>query len=55
MFEMAKDLTARYASGAQLEHDAAEALRSQAEKRVAIRFEPRRVATWDHGKLGGRY
>jgi PPOX class probable F420-dependent enzyme len=54
-FQMALELTSRYAGGAQVEGDAAEALRSQARKRVAIRFEPRRVATWDHRKLCGTY
>ena len=52
VFELAKELTSRYADGAQVEGDAAEALKSQARKRVAIRFEARRVATWDHRKLG---
>jgi PPOX class probable F420-dependent enzyme len=55
VFELAKDLTSRYAEGAQVDEVAAKALRAQAQKRVAIRFEPRRVATWDHRKLGGRY
>src|SRR5436190_17032573 len=55
VFELAKDLTSRYAGGAQVDETAAEALRAQAQKRVAIRFEPRRVATWDHRKLAGRY
>ena len=55
VFELAKELTARYADGAQVDDAQAEALRAQARKRVAIRFEPKRVATWDHGKLGGRY
>jgi PPOX class probable F420-dependent enzyme len=55
VFELAKDLTSRYAGGAQVDEVAAEALRAQAQKRVAIRFEARRVATWDHRKLGGRY
>ena len=55
VFELAIDLTSRYADGAQVEGDAAEALRSQARKRVAIRFEARRVASWDHRKLGGTY
>jgi PPOX class probable F420-dependent enzyme len=55
VFELAKALTSRYADGAQVEGDAAEALHKQAQKRVAIRFEPRRVATWDHRKLGGTY
>jgi PPOX class probable F420-dependent enzyme len=55
VFELARDLTRRYAGGAQVDETQAEALRTQARKRVAIRFEPRRVATWDHRKLGGRY
>jgi PPOX class probable F420-dependent enzyme len=55
VFELAKDLTSRYAGGAEVGEEAAEALKGQARKRVAIRFEPRRVATWDHRKLGGRY
>jgi PPOX class probable F420-dependent enzyme len=55
VFEMAKNLTARYAGGAQVDEAAAEALRAQALKRVAIQFGARRVATWDHRKLGGTY
>ena len=55
VFEMAKELASRYAGGAQVDDAAAEALKAQARKRVAIRFEPTRVATWDHRKLGGRY
>jgi PPOX class probable F420-dependent enzyme len=55
VYEVAKELTLRYAEGASIEGDAAEALKAQARKRVAIRFEPRRVATWDHRKLGGTY
>lgn len=55
VFELAKELTARYADGAQVDEAAAGALRAQAKKRVAIRFQARRVATWDHLKLGGRY
>jgi PPOX class probable F420-dependent enzyme len=55
VFEVAKELTARYSGGAELEGDAAEALRSQARKRVAVRFKAVRTATWDHRKLGGSY
>jgi PPOX class probable F420-dependent enzyme len=55
VFELAMDLTSRYADGARVSGDAAEALRNQARKRVAIRFEARRVASWDHRKLGGTY
>jgi PPOX class probable F420-dependent enzyme len=55
VFELAKELTVRYADGADVDEAAAEALRAQARKRVAIHFQPQRVATWDHRKLGGRY
>ncbi|MEO8091135.1 MAG: pyridoxamine 5'-phosphate oxidase family protein [bacterium] len=56
VFEFAKELTVRYAEGIDsVEGDAAEALRAQAPKRVAISFEPVRVASWDHSKLGGTY
>ncbi len=56
VFEFAKALTVRYAEGIDsVEGDAAEALRAQAPKRVAIEFEPVRTATWDHRKLGGTY
>ncbi len=55
VFELALELTSRYADGAQVSGDAAEALKGQAQKRVAIRFQARRVATWDHRKLGGTY
>jgi PPOX class probable F420-dependent enzyme len=51
-----KQLTVRYSEGIEsVEGDAAEALEAQAAKRVAIHFHPRRTATWDHRKLGGRY
>ncbi len=56
VFEFGKELTIRYAEGIDsIEGDAAEAMQAQAAKRVAIRFVPRRVATWDHRKLGGTY
>jgi PPOX class probable F420-dependent enzyme len=52
----AKDLTARYSEGIDsVEGDAAAALQAQAPKRVAIHFRPKRIATWDHRKLGGTY
>src|SRR5687767_661666 len=54
--EFGKELTVRYSEGIEsVEGDAAAALESQASKRVAIEFEPRRVASWDHSKLGGTY
>jgi PPOX class probable F420-dependent enzyme len=55
VFDLAKELTARYAGGAQVDDAQAEALRTQAKKRVAVRFKPKRVATWDHRKLGSHY
>jgi PPOX class probable F420-dependent enzyme len=52
----AEELTLRYAEGiSTIEGDAKAALEAQAPKRVAIRFEPVRVASWDHRKLGGTY
>ena len=54
--EFGAELTVRYAEGIEsVEGEAAAALRAQAAKRVAIRFEPIRIATWDHRKLGGTY
>jgi PPOX class probable F420-dependent enzyme len=51
-----KELTVAYSEGIEsIEGDAAAALQAQAAKRVAIRFEAKRVATWDHRKLGGTY
>jgi len=56
VFEFGKNLTIRYSEGiSSVEGDAAEAMKAQAAKRVAIHFEPTRLATWDHGKLGGTY
>jgi PPOX class probable F420-dependent enzyme len=56
VFEFARELTVRYAEGiGSVEGDAAEALKAQAPKRVAIHFKPVRTATWDHRKLGGTY
>jgi PPOX class probable F420-dependent enzyme len=56
VLDFAKELTVRYSEGIEsVEGDAAKALEAQAPKRVAIRFAPKRVASWDHGKLGGTY
>ena len=56
VYPLAEQLTLRYAEGLQsVEGDAKAALEAQARKRVAIRFVPRRTATWDHRKLGGAY
>ena len=54
--EFATELTIRYSEGIEsVEGDAATGLRAQAPKRVAIHFRPQRIASWDHGKLGGTY
>ncbi len=56
VFDFGRELAVRYAEGIEtIEGDAAAALRAQATKRVAIRFAPIRVASWDHRKLGGGY
>jgi PPOX class probable F420-dependent enzyme len=54
--DFAKELTVRYSEGIEsVEGDAAAGLLAQAPKRVAIHFHPKRVASWDHSKLGGTY
>jgi PPOX class probable F420-dependent enzyme len=56
VFALARELTMRYSGDASsIGEAAAEALKAQARKRVAIRFEPTRIATWDHRKLGGAH
>jgi PPOX class probable F420-dependent enzyme len=56
VYEFARELTIRYSGiDASVDPDAAAALRAQVRKRVAVRFVPRRIATWDHRKLGGAY
>jgi len=55
VFEFGKDLNLRYAEIESIDDAGAEALKAQAPKRVAISFEPKRTATWDHRKLGGVY
>jgi PPOX class probable F420-dependent enzyme len=56
VYEVARELTLRYSDDiSSVEGDAKEALEAQARKRVAIRFEPQRLASWDHRKLGGTY
>src|SRR5436190_14723436 len=56
VFALAKEVTRRYAGRIEsVEGDAAAALEAQARKRVAIRFQEVRVASWDHRKLGGGY
>jgi PPOX class probable F420-dependent enzyme len=56
VLDFGKELTIRYTDGIDsIEGDAAAGLEAQAPKRVAIRFEAVRTATWDHRKLGGTY
>jgi PPOX class probable F420-dependent enzyme len=56
VYDLAQELTVRYSDDiSSVEGDAAEALKAQARKRVAVRFEHRRIASWDHRKLGGTY
>lgn len=56
VLEFGRELTIRYSEGIEsIEGDAAAAMQAQAAKRVAIRFQPKRVASWDHRKLGGTY
>jgi PPOX class probable F420-dependent enzyme len=56
VLDFAEELTVRYADGiSAVEGDAKAALEAQVPKRAAIRFAPKRVSSWDHRKLGGRY
>jgi PPOX class probable F420-dependent enzyme len=52
--EFGAELMQRYRGGA-IGPEFMDAVRAQAAKRVALQFTPRRVATWDHRKLGGAY
>jgi PPOX class probable F420-dependent enzyme len=56
VFELAQELTVRYTEGLEsVEGEGRSLLEKQAAKRVAVQFHPRRIASWDHGKLGGVY
>jgi PPOX class probable F420-dependent enzyme len=50
VIDLGRELGARYAPGAE-GPEAEAALAHQAGKRVAIRFHPHRVVSWDHRKL----
>lgn len=54
ILDFAEELFAKY-QGASGADDMREALRAQAVKRVAIRFEVVETVSWDHAKLGGAY
>lgn len=51
VYALGAELATRYAT-APLTPEALEILRSQAPKRVALRFVVQRTASWDHRKLG---
>ena len=52
--EVGLELLGRYAPGGTAGPEAAAAIAAQAAKRVALQFVPRRMASWDHRKLGAR-
>jgi PPOX class probable F420-dependent enzyme len=54
VIDFAEELFAKY-QGAEGSPEMREALRAQAAKRVAIRFEVVETVSWDHAKLGGVY
>jgi nitroimidazol reductase NimA-like FMN-containing flavoprotein (pyridoxamine 5'-phosphate oxidase superfamily) len=54
VLDFGEELFAKYQGGTG-GTDMREALRAQAAKRVAIRFEVVETVTWDHSKLGGAY
>jgi PPOX class probable F420-dependent enzyme len=51
---VAEELFGKY-QGAEAGDELRDALRPQAAKRVAMRFEVVDIVTWDHAKLGGAY
>jgi nitroimidazol reductase NimA-like FMN-containing flavoprotein (pyridoxamine 5'-phosphate oxidase superfamily) len=54
VLDFGEELFGKY-QGASSGADMREALRAQAAKRVAIRFEVVETVSWDHSKLGGAY
>jgi PPOX class probable F420-dependent enzyme len=54
VLDFGEELFVKY-QGAAAGGDMREALRAQAAKRVAIRFEVAETVSWDHSKLGGAY
>lgn len=54
VLDFGEELFGKY-QGASPGGDMREALRAQAAKRVAIRFEVAETVSWDHSKLGGAY
>jgi PPOX class probable F420-dependent enzyme len=54
VLDFGEELFAKY-QGTSGNPEMREALRAQAAKRVAIRFEVVETVSWDHSKLGGQY
>jgi PPOX class probable F420-dependent enzyme len=52
---LAEDVFAKYQGAQQIDQPTRDALRAQAAKRVAIRFEVEHTVSWDHSKLEGAY
>ena len=52
--DVGAEIYRRYGAGA-LGEGFTDAVRAQAEKRVALQFSAQRIASWDHRKLGGMY
>ena len=55
ILDFAEELFAKYQGTNPGTEGMRDALRAQAAKRVAIRFEVVETVTWDHSKLGGVY
>ena len=55
ILDFAEELFAKYQGANPGDEGMREALRAQAAKRVAIRFEVVETVSWDHSKLGGVY
>src|SRR5919197_6140673 len=53
VLDFAEELFGKYQGGGTADGGMREALRAQAAKRVAIRFEPVETVSWDHAKLAG--
>ena len=55
VIDFASELFTKYQGTDPANDEMREALRGQAAKRVAIRFEVVKTVSWDHSKLGGVY
>ena len=55
ILDFAEELFAKYQGASPGAEGMRDALRAQAAKRVAIRFEVVETVSWDHSKLGGLY